>query len=212
MKTLKSVIFGLFYVTGRISHYVYPEVLSKLFNAIVDRIYTGYISNRFVHLGQSIFQWHAHTLCGCEYISIGNGNTFEKGIQLSARKTGTNVPQITIGNGCLIRSGAHITAVNSITIGDGLLTGNNVLISDNTHGDINKDNIILPPRKRLVTTKGAVTIGNNVWLGNNVCVLSGVTLGDGVIVGANSVVTHNMPPYTVVAGIPAKIIKAIKLN
>jgi acetyltransferase-like isoleucine patch superfamily enzyme len=48
-----------------------------------------------------------------------------------------------------------------------------------------------------------------VWLGNNVCVLPNVTIGDGAVVGANSVVTHDIPPYAIVAGIPAKIVKQV---
>ena len=55
-------------------------------------------------------------------------------------------------------------------------------------------------------SKGGVIIGNGVWLGNNVCVMPGVRIGDGAVVGANSVVTHDVPPYTIVAGIPARII------
>ena len=46
--------------------------------------------------------------------------------------------------------------------------------------------------------------GNNVWLGNNVCVMPGVTIGDGAIVGTNSLVTHDIPSFTVAAGVPAK--------
>lgn len=50
-------------------------------------------------------------------------------------------------------------------------------------------------------------IGNDVWIGANVLVKSGVTIGTGAVVGAGAVVTHNVPPYTVVAGVPARRIK-----
>lgn len=46
----------------------------------------------------------------------------------------------------------------------------------------------------------------NVWIGNNVVILSGVTIGEGAIIGANAVVTKDIKPYTVVAGVPAKVI------
>ena len=62
---------------------------------------------------------------------------------------------------------------------------------------------------RPLTSKGAVVIEDNVWLGDNVCVLSGITIGKGAIIGANSVVTHSIPPYSVAAGTPAKVIKQI---
>lgn len=56
-------------------------------------------------------------------------------------------------------------------------------------------------------TKGDVRIGNDVWLGADCIVLSGVTIGDGVVIGAGSVVSRDIPPYAVVAGNPARIIK-----
>jgi acetyltransferase-like isoleucine patch superfamily enzyme len=58
-----------------------------------------------------------------------------------------------------------------------------------------------------VTTKGPVIIGNDVWIGTNAIILSGISIGDGAVIGAGSVVTKDVPPYTIVAGNPAKIIK-----
>jgi acetyltransferase-like isoleucine patch superfamily enzyme len=55
--------------------------------------------------------------------------------------------------------------------------------------------------------KGNVVIGNDVWVGANVMILSGVTVGDGAVIGASSVVTHDVPPYAIVAGNPASIIR-----
>ena len=55
--------------------------------------------------------------------------------------------------------------------------------------------------------KGDITIGNDVWIGYEAVILSGVTVGDGAVIGARSLVTKNVPPYTVVGGVPAKIIK-----
>jgi len=55
--------------------------------------------------------------------------------------------------------------------------------------------------------KGPVIIGNDVWIGAGAIILSGVTISDGVIVGAGSVVTRNIPPYAIVAGNPARIIR-----
>ena len=56
-------------------------------------------------------------------------------------------------------------------------------------------------------TKGPIVIGNDVWLGTNAIVLSGVTVGDGAVVAAGAVVTRDVPPYAVVAGVPARVIK-----
>ena len=53
-------------------------------------------------------------------------------------------------------------------------------------------------------------IGKNVWVGEKVTVLPGVHIGEGSIIGANSVVTHDIPPYSIAVGIPAKVIKTVK--
>lgn len=55
-----------------------------------------------------------------------------------------------------------------------------------------------------------MVIGNNVWIGRNVCIMPGVTIGDGAVIGANAVVTHDIPAYSVAAGVPAKVIKTIE--
>jgi hypothetical protein len=56
-------------------------------------------------------------------------------------------------------------------------------------------------------TKGDVRIGNDVWLGLGAWVLSGVTIGDGAIVGARAVVATDVPPYSVVVGNPARVVR-----
>lgn len=55
--------------------------------------------------------------------------------------------------------------------------------------------------------KGDIVIGNDVWIGYEAIVLSGVTIGDGAIIGTRAVVTKDVPPYTIVGGIPAKLIR-----
>ena len=52
-----------------------------------------------------------------------------------------------------------------------------------------------------------ITIGNDVWIGDNVLIMNGITIGDGAIVGAHAVVTKDVPPYAIVGGVPAKIIR-----
>ena len=55
--------------------------------------------------------------------------------------------------------------------------------------------------------KGDIVVGNDVWIGYEAVILSGVTIGDGAVIGARAVVTKDVPPYTIVGGVPAKPIK-----
>lgn len=56
-------------------------------------------------------------------------------------------------------------------------------------------------------SRGDIIIGNDVWTGFECLIMSGVTVGDGAVIGARSVVTHDVPPYTIVAGSPARVIR-----
>ena len=121
-------------------------------------------------------------------------------------------PKIKIGKNCLIGEYNHITSCNEISIGDYVLTGRWVTITDNSHGDISFEALQIPPKWRELKSKGSVIIGNNVWVGDKVTILPNVTVGDNAIIAANSVVTHDVPLNTVVAGNPAKIVKQDRLR
>lgn len=58
-----------------------------------------------------------------------------------------------------------------------------------------------------VTCKGDINIGNDVWIGEEVIIMSGVTIGDGAVIGAKSLVTKSVPPYSIVGGVPIKLIR-----
>lgn len=87
------------------------------------------------------------------------------------------------------------------------MTGRYVYISDNNHGDSDFASLQQRPSERYLSVKGSVVIEDNVWIGDKVSILSGVTIGKGSIIGCNAFVTKDVPPYSVVGGIPAKIIK-----
>mgnify|MGYP002626505735 CR=1 FL=1 len=209
---MKNTLIRLLQDIGQILGFLFPSIVFHLLNSTRNYIYTGYIRSRFASIGTSVFEWKAYKLQGECYMHIGNENTFEKDLQLTAWNEDTCQPEIRIGHGCLFRRGCHITACNSIVIGNHLLTGTNVLITDNSHGNTDATSMDCPPQERPIVSKGAVVIGDNVWLGNNVCVLPGVTIGDGAVVGANAIVTRDVPPFSVVAGIPAKMIGGMKGN
>lgn len=145
-----------------------------------------------------------------KYISIGEKCSFQNYLYLTAWKEYQGehfTPELTIGNNGSFGAFNHITCINKVKIGDNCLTGKWVTISDNNHGTTDFDTLHEAPSIRKLYTKGQVIIGNNVWIGDKATILGGVTIGDGAVIAANSVVTKDVPAYSVVGGNPAKVIK-----
>ena len=103
------------------------------------------------------------------------------------------------------RIGLHNTIIGPVTIGSHVNLAQGITITALNH---NFDN----PNKRIdeqgVNTT-PVNVGNDIWIGANAVVLPGVTIGDHSVVAAGAVVTKDVPPHSLVAGVPAKIIKQI---
>lgn len=108
---------------------------------------------------------------------------------------------ITIGKNVFINSGCHFQDQGGITIGEGSMIGHNVVLATINH-DLESKN----DRKNHYAP---IKIGNHVWIASNAAVLPGVSIGDWAVVAAGAVVTKNVLPYTVVGGVPAKVIKTI---
>lgn len=111
------------------------------------------------------------------------------------------VGDVLIGNRC--RIGMSNVLIGPVTIGNDVILAQNIVISGLNHG---YEDIHLPPHNQPVTKK-KITLGDEVWIGANVVVVAGVTIGKHTIVAAGSVVTKDVPAYSVAAGNPAKIIK-----
>lgn len=179
-------------------------------NRLYKYIYNNVIKSRFKRMEGSLI--YPYQIKGEKYISIGKGTTIHKGVILTAwDKYGQQIfnPSIVIGENTNIGEYAHITACKEIIIGNNVLTGRRILISDNSHGNLSKEEIDIPPIQRPLHVKGSVIIEDNVWIGERACILSGVHIGKGAIIAANAVVTHDVPAATIVGGVPAKIIKSI---
>ena len=109
---------------------------------------------------------------------------------------------VTIGKRCFIQQCCTFFGRGGITVGNDVFIGPKVNLITINH-DVDPDN-------RSATYGRPIKIEDKVWIGINSTILPGVTLGYGAIVGANSVVTKDVPPMTVVAGNPARIIKRIE--
>lgn len=109
---------------------------------------------------------------------------------------------LTIGKDVFINSGCHFQDQGGITIGDDCFIGHNVVFATIDHD--------LSPQNKRKNHYAPIHIGNHVWIGSNVTIVAGVTIGDWASVGAGAVVTKDVPSYTVVGGVPAKVIKKIE--
>jgi acetyltransferase-like isoleucine patch superfamily enzyme len=132
--------------------------------------------------------------------------------------------QISLGDDCQIGQGVVFHPYGgSIAVGNQVYVGpysvifghGSVTIGDHTliamHCRILSSNHTIPPPDTLISScpdrAKPVTIGSDVWLGAGVTVLAGVTIGNGCVVGAASVVTHDLPPFSVAVGTPARIVR-----
>ncbi len=143
-------------------------------------------------------------------VSIGERTTILKNarIQLFPHLM-QQEPHITIGNDCYLGYNLSLLAGADITIGNEVLMASNILISSENHGTDPESSI--PYMDQPLIGK-AVAIADGCWLGERVCVLPGVSIGEKSIIGAGSVVTKNIPAYTIAVGNPAKPIKRYNFN
>lgn len=97
-----------------------------------------------------------------------------------------------------INYNTKIYCFKEINVGENVAISENVIIRDSdNHSILSANHVKAKP----------INIGNHVWIGMNSTILKGVTIGDGAIVAAGAVVTKDVPPKTIVAGVPAKVIK-----
>jgi len=108
--------------------------------------------------------------------------------------------RLTIGKGTYLNRGATVICHERVAIGERCKIAYDVLITDSDEHEVPGGGPMVAP----------VAIGDDVWLGARVLVLKGVTIGDGAIVGAGSVVTRDIPPWSIAAGQPAKVIRTYR--
>lgn len=114
--------------------------------------------------------------------------------------------RIRIGGGSFLNIGVMVAADTLVEIGEHCMLANGCFVTDANH---RFDDPNLPVPWQGFTSKGPTRLGDNVWLGANVVVTSGVTIGERCVIGANSVVTEDIPPFSVAAGAPARVLRKI---
>jgi acetyltransferase-like isoleucine patch superfamily enzyme len=154
-----------------------------------------------IHLDCQIARRSAHQ------ISLGNDVYLYQGVWLNVLPNDDRSPRITIGDNCTIGARNKITAKNSIHIGRGVISAENVLLQDHLHAFENPD---LPIRDQGATSGGRIRIEQGCWLGQGAAIICNegeLVIGRNSVIGVNAVVTRSIPPYSVVSGNPARVVK-----
>ena len=181
---------------------------------IAKQIEWNYYKKRLANIGKNSQIGQNFSIINPDGISIGDN--FSGGCDIALWSwNAVNIKgddcKLIIKNNVSITDRCIISAANRIEIGNGCLLGRDTFITDNSHGEnISINELNISPHERNIFSKGTVIIGDNVWTGKNVCIMPNVKIGNGAIIGANTVVTHNIPPYSVAVGSPAKVIKTIE--
>jgi acetyltransferase-like isoleucine patch superfamily enzyme len=121
--------------------------------------------------------------------------------------TAPGAARVRIGTGTFLNIAVMVAAVELVEIGDHCMLANGCFVTDGNH---RYDDPHRPVPWQGFTTKGPTRIGDNVWCGANVVVTSGVTIGERCVIGANSVVTRDIPAFSVAAGSPARVLRRVE--
>jgi acetyltransferase-like isoleucine patch superfamily enzyme len=179
----------------------YPGTIPE--NVVVDE--TAYVETSF-----SFYLYRSERTAGVTYrrgASTYLGTMFDVGPQ----------GRVELGEYALVH-GARIICDAEVTIGDYALISWNVVFMDTYRLPLDvrerrKELERVPARPQRVAAAEVpaqpIRLERNVWIGFEACILPGVTIGEGSIVGAKSVVTQSVPPFTVVAGNPARVIRQL---
>ncbi|HEY8764289.1 MAG TPA: acyltransferase [Solirubrobacteraceae bacterium] len=136
-------------------------------------------------------------------LQVGEQTLFEPGVWITA----PGAARVRIGSGTFLNQGVMVTSLALVEIGDHCMFANGCFISDAAHRFDDPDQ---PVPWQGFRSKGPTRIGDNVWCGAHVVITSGVTIGERSVIGANSVVTRDIPPFSIAAGSPAKVLRKIE--
>jgi acetyltransferase-like isoleucine patch superfamily enzyme len=136
-------------------------------------------------------------------LEIGAHVLLEPGVWITA----PDAARVRVGRGTFLNQGVMVAALERVEIGEQCMLANGCLVTDADHRFDDPDR---PVPWQGFTSRGPTRIGGNVWLGANVVVTSGVTIGERCVIGANSVVTRDIPAFSVAAGVPAKVLRPIE--
>jgi acetyltransferase-like isoleucine patch superfamily enzyme len=150
-----------------------------------DGVYLNALSSEGMRLGRNVtIARNAILRCTGVIADLGNG--------------------IVLGDRCAVGAGSVLQGQGGITVGHDVIMGPGVRILAENHRFDDASRTI---REQGVSREGIV-VGSDCWIGANAIIVDGVTIGDGCVIGAGAVVTHDLPPFSVAAGVPARVIRS----
>ncbi|MGH2913515.1 MAG: acyltransferase [Solirubrobacteraceae bacterium] len=135
-------------------------------------------------------------------LEIGAHTLLEPGVWITA----PGDARVIIGSGTFLNLGVMVAALELVQIGDHCMLANGCFVTDAEH---RFDDPHRPVPWQGFRARGPTRLGDNVWCGANVVITGGVTIGERCVIGANSVVTHDVPAFSVAAGVPARVIAQV---
>ena len=178
--------------------YSFPDKLRLAWSLLITKIF--FPSARLIRQPTRIR--------GYKHMHFGKNFVTGQYCRIEAGMTDGGHPSLTFGNNVQINDRCHIAAIENIRIGNNVLIASDVYISDHDHGSFNKISLSMPPAKRELVNKD-IYISDNVWIGEKVIILKGVNIGESAVIAAGAVVTKDVLAHSLVAGVPAKVIKIL---
>lgn len=179
------------------------EALKGLYWRVKTRLYYRFM---FKSLGHKSVIYRPMLICNADCIEIADYVSIRDGVRLQAvRDPYGRTPSLRIGSNTLIEQDVQIVCHSRVTIGEDVSITGRCAIVDVTHpyDDINIGNI----GTRILNDDSFVEIGDGAFLGYGTVVLPNVRVGKRAVIGANSVVTRDVPAFSIVAGAPARIVR-----
>src|ERR1700733_14212530 len=197
--------------TGKPNHVVFPDTFS-LVPYILNKLHSLWmaLTYPFVSLGDRVWFHYSCDLSRsvASRMKIGNSVRIDRGVWINIPgPSQTGEPTIILENGCGIGRGVQISAKNRFHLERDVIVAGYSFISDHNHAF---EDVTVPTAQQGITDGGTIRIEEECWLGFGgtiVCSQGELVIGKHSVIGANSMVTRSIPPYSIVSGNPAKIVK-----
>ena len=196
---------------GKRKHNVSPDPFS-LVPAIWNKLHTMWVTSTYPFMSVGDRVWF-HYSCDlnrsvASHMKIGNSVRIDRGAWINIPEPPqTDEPTIIMENGCGIGRGVQISAKNRIHLERDVIVAGYSFITDHNHVF---EDVTVPLARSGITEGGTIRIEEECWLGFGVTVVCSqgeLVIGKHSVIGANTLVTRSIPPYSIVSGNPARIVK-----